>query len=65
MDVLPTLERFRSEAGLAREDLYFRRDLHFNATGNALFGRAVAALLTEGSREPIPRAHSFLGKMVR
>ncbi len=43
--MLPDLERAREARGLAHEDLYFVRDNHLNATGNQLYGEAVARAL--------------------
>lgn len=45
IDVLPALARARERRGLVHEDLYFRHDNHLNATGNELFGEAVARAL--------------------
>jgi lysophospholipase L1-like esterase len=41
-DVLPRIEEERVANGLAHEDLYFVRDSHLNARGNAMSGRALA-----------------------
>jgi lysophospholipase L1-like esterase len=55
LDLLPALEaRRRASGSLAHEDLYFRHDNHFNATGNEIFGLALADVLVAELRSAGP-----------
>ncbi len=42
LDLVPRMEKMRVEEGRAHSELYFEHDNHFNAYGNALYGRALA-----------------------
>jgi hypothetical protein len=55
LDLLPALEALRrASGGLSHEDLYFRHDNHFDATGHRLFGLALADALVAELRSTAP-----------